>query len=110
MIENKQYLTELKKQMKEAIDYKDPTLFYRATRERIRLEIGTFYKYANPSSLSNNEIFTLLKSGSNDESLISQIQDILHISDSHEFAENEEESQSLDIQFKKINESLKKIR
>jgi hypothetical protein len=106
----RQKQTALKKQMKEAIDYKDPTLFYRATRERIRLEIGTFYKYANPSSLSNNEIFTLLKSGSNDESLISQIQDILHISDSHEFAENEEESQSLDIQFKKINESLKKIR
>ena len=106
----RQKQTALKKQMKEAIEYKDSTLFYRATRERIRLEIGSFYKYGNPSSLSNNEISSLLKNGNNEESLISQIQEILHISDSHEFAENEEFSQSLDDQLKKINGLLKKIR
>ena len=100
----------LKKQMKEAIEYKDSTLFYRATRERLRLEIGTFYKHPNPSSLSSNELTTLLKKGSNEDSLISQIQDILHISDSHEFAEAEEGSQSLDALFKKINALLKRIR
>ena len=100
----------LKKQMKEAIEYKDSTLFYRATRERLRLEIGTFYKHPNPSSLSSNELTTLLKKGSNEDSLISQIQDILHISDSHEFAETEEGSQSLDALFKKINALLKRIR
>jgi hypothetical protein len=96
--------------MKEAIEYKDSTLFYRATRERLRLEIGTFYKHPNPSSLSSNELTTLLEKGSNEDILITQIQDILHISDSHEFAEAEEGSQSLDALFKKINALLKRIR
>ena len=102
--------SDLEYKMKEAIEYKDSTLFYRATRERLRLEIGTFYKHPNPSSLSSNELTTLLKKGSNEDSLISQIQDILHISDSHEFAQTEEGSQSLDALFKKINALLKKIR
>ena len=100
----------LKKQMKEAIEYKDSTLFYRATRERLRLEIGTFYKHPNPSSLSSNELTTLLKRGLNEDSVISQIQEILHISDSYEFAETENERQSLDSLFRKINNLLKKIR
>ncbi len=100
----------LKKQMKEAVEYKDSTLFYRATRERLRLEIGTFYKHTNPSSLSSNELTTLLKRGLNEDSVISQIQEILHISDSHEFAETENERQSLDSLFRKINNLLKKIR
>ncbi|MDA8775105.1 BatD family protein [Opitutales bacterium] len=100
----------LKKQMKEAIEYKDSTLFYRATRERLRLEIGTFYKHTNPSSLSSNELTTLLKRGLNEDSVISQIQEILHISDSYEFAETENERQSLDSLFRKINNLLKKIR
>ena len=100
----------LKKQMKEAIEYKDSTLFYRATRERLRLEIGTFYKHPNPSSLSSNELTTLLKRGLNEDSVISQIQEILHISDSYEFAESENERQSLDSLFRKINNLLKKIR
>lgn len=100
----------LKKQMKEAIEYKDSTLFYRATRERLRLEIGTFYKHPNPSSLSSNELTTLLKRGLNEDSVISQIQEILNISDSYEFAETENERQSLDSLFRKINNLLKKIR
>jgi hypothetical protein len=100
----------LKKQMNEAIEYKDSTLFYRATRERLRLEIGTFYKHTNPSSLSSNELTTLLKRGLNEDSVISQIQEILHISDSYEFAETENERQSLDSLFRKINNLLKKIR
>ena len=100
----------LKKQMKECIQYKDTTLFFRAARERLRLEIGTFYKHPNPSSLSSHELTSLLKEGSNDESVISGIQKILLASDNQEFAETENDTQSLETLHKEMNDLLKKIK
>ena len=100
----------LKKQMKECIQYKDATLFFRATRERLRLEIGTFYKHANPSSLSSHELTSLLQQGSNDEGVISGIQKILLASDNQEFAETEKDTQSLETLYREMNDLLKKIK
>ena len=99
----------LKKQMKESITFKDPSLFFRATRERLRLEIGTFYKHPNPSALSSNELTQLLHNGSNEENAISEIQKILTTSDDHEFAGTLKDTQSLDDLYKHINKLLKKI-
>jgi hypothetical protein len=100
----------LKKQMKECIQYQDATLFFRATRERLRLEIGTFYKHANPSSLSSHELTSLLQQGSNDERVISKIQKILLASDNQEFADTEKDTQSLETLYREMNELLKKIK
>ena len=99
----------LKKQMKESITFNDASLFFRATRERLRLEIGTFYKHPNPSSLSSNELTTLLQSSSNEEDTISKIEKILEISDDHEFAGTLKDPQSLEDLYKHINNLLKKI-
>jgi len=99
----------LKKQMKESITFNDASLFFRATRERLRLEIGTFYKHPNPSSLSSNELTTLLRSSSNEEDTISEIEKILEISDDHEFAGTLKDPQSLEDLYKHINNLLKKI-
>ena len=99
----------LKKQMKESITFNDASLFFRATRERLRLEIGTFYKHPNPSSLSSNELTTLLQSSSNEEDTISEIEKILEISDDHEFAGTLKDPQSLEDLYKHINNLLKKI-
>jgi hypothetical protein len=99
----------LKKQMKESITFNDASIFFRATRERLRLEIGTFYKHPNPSSLSNNELTTLLQSSSNEGDTISEIQKILEISDDHEFAGTLKDPQSLEDLYKNINILLKKI-
>ena len=96
--------------MKECIQYKDATLFFRATRERLRLEIGTFYKHANPSSLSSHELNSLLQQGSNDEGVISGIQKILLASDNQEFAETEKDTQSLETLYREMNDLLKKIK
>ena len=100
----------LKKQMKECIQYQDATLFFRATRERLRLEIGTFYKHANPSSLSSHELTSLLQQGSNDERVISKSQKILLASDNQEFADTEKDTQSLETLYREMNELLKKIK
>jgi len=99
----------LKKQMKESITFNDASLFFRATRERLRLEIGTFYKHPNPSSLSSNELTTLLQSSSNEEDTISEIEKVLEISDDHEFAGTLKDPQSLEDLYKHINNLLKKI-
>ena len=99
----------LKKQMKESITFNDASLFFRATRERLRLEIGTFYKHPNPSSLSSNELTTLLQISSNEEDTISEIEKILEISDDHEFAGTLKDPQSLEDLYKHINNLLKKI-
>ena len=99
----------LKKQMKESITFNDASLFFRATRERLRLEIGTFYKHPNPSSLSSNELTTLLQSSSNEGDTISEIEKILEISDDHEFAGTLKDPQSLEDLYKHINNLLKKI-
>jgi hypothetical protein len=99
----------LKKQMKESITFNDASLFFRATRERLRLEIGTFYKHPNPSSLSSNELTTLLRSSSNEKDTISEIEKILEISDDHEFAGTLKDPQSLEDLYKHINNLLKKI-
>ena len=99
----------LKKQMKESISFNDASLFFRASRERLRLEIGTFYKHPNPSSLSSNELTTLLQSSSNEGDTISEIQNILEISDDHEFAGTLKDPQSLEDLYKLINILLKKI-
>lgn len=99
----------LKKQMKESITFNDASLFFRATRERLRLEIGTFYKHPNPSSLSSNELTTLLRSSSNEGDTISEIEKILEISDDHEFAGTLKDPQSLEDLYKHINNLLKKI-
>jgi len=99
----------LKKQMKESITFNDASLFFRATRERLRLEIGTFYKHPNPSSLSSNELTTLLQSSLNEEDTISKIEKILEISDDHEFAGTLKDPQSLEDLYKHINNLLKKI-
>ncbi len=99
----------LKKQMKESITFNDASLFFRATRERLRLEIGTFYKHPNPSSLSSNELTNLLQSSSNEEDTISEIEKILEISDDHEFAGTLKDPQSLEDLYKHINNLLKKI-
>lgn len=99
----------LKKQMKESITFNDASLFFRSTRERLRLEIGTFYKHPNPSSLSSNELTTLLQSSSNEVDTISEIQKILEISDDHEFAGTLKDPQSLEDLYKHINNLLKKI-
>jgi hypothetical protein len=95
--------------MKESITFNDASLFFRATRERLRLEIGTFYKHPNPSSLSSNELTTLLQSSSNEEDTISEIEKILEISDDHEFAGTLKDPQSLEDLYKHINNLLKKI-
>ena len=100
----------LKKQMREAISYKDSGLFFRATRERLRLEIGTFYKYPNPSSLSSNELISLLVKGGNEQQLVADIRDILDTSDNYEFAASEEDPKSLDEISKKMNKLLKKFK
>jgi hypothetical protein len=100
----------LKKQMKEAISYKDSGLFFRATRERLRLEIGTFYKYQKPSSLSSNELTSLLVKGGNEHQLISDIKEILDTSDNYEFAASGDDSKSLDGIYKKMNKLLKKFK
>jgi hypothetical protein len=100
----------LKKQMKEAISYKDSGLFFRATRERLRLEIGTFYKYQNPSSLSSNELISLLAKGGNEHQLIADIREILDTSDNYEFAASGEDSKSLDGIYKKMHKLLKKFK
>ena len=99
----------LKKQMKESITFNDASLFFRATRERLRLEIGTFYKHPNPSSLSSNELTTLLQISSNEGDTISEIEKILEISDDHEFAGTLKDPQSLEDLYKHINNLLKKI-
>ena len=99
----------LKKQMKESISFNDASLFFRATRERLRLEIGTFYKHPNPASLSSNELSTLLQSSSNEGDTITEIQKILEISDDHEFAGTLKDPQSLEDLYKNINILLKKI-
>ncbi len=99
----------LKKQMKESINFKDTSLFFRASRERLRLEIGTFYNHPNPSSLSSNELSQLLKNGTNEEGTISEIQKILSASDDHEFAGTLKDAQSLEDLYKHINKLLKKI-
>ena len=99
----------LKKQMKESITFNDASLFFRASRERLRLEIGTFYKHPNPSSLSSNELTTLLQSSSNEGDTISEIEKILEISDDHEFAGTLKDPQSLEDLYKHINILLKKI-
>ena len=100
----------LKKQMREAISYKDSGLFFRATRERLRLEIGTFYKCPNPSSLSSNELISLLVKGGNEQQLVADIRDILDTSDNYEFAASEEDPKSLDEISKKMNKLLKKFK
>lgn len=99
----------LKKQMKESINFKDTSLFFRASRERLRLEIGTFYNHPNPSSLSSNELSQLLKNGTNEEGTISEIEKILSASDDHEFAGTLKDAQSLEDLYKHINKLLKKI-
>ena len=99
----------LKKQMKESISFNDASLFFRASRERLRLEIGTFYKHPNPASLSSNELSNLLQSSSNEGDTISEIQKILEISDDHEFAGTLKDPQSLEDLYKNINILLKKI-
>jgi ATP-dependent Zn protease len=100
----------LKKQMKESISFNDPALFFRATRERLRLEIGTFYKHPNPFSLSTNELSELLENGSNEDSTVIEIQKILKESDGYEFAETYKDTQSLSELHTKINGLLKKIK
>ena len=100
----------LKKQMKESISFNDPALFFRATRERLRLEIGTFYKHPNPFSLSTNELSELLENGSNEDSTVIEIQKILQESDGYEFAETNKDTQSLSELHTKINGLLKKIK
>ena len=100
----------LKKQMKDSISFKDPSLFFRATRERLRLEIGTFYKHPNPSSLSNNELSQLLENGLNEDTTIIEIQKILQESDGYEFAETYKDTQSLSELYTKINGLLKIIK
>jgi hypothetical protein len=96
--------------MKESIAFKDPSLFFRATRERLRLEIGTFYKHPNPSSLSTNELSELLENGTNEDSTVIEIQKILQESDGYEFAETYKDTQSLSELHTKINGLLKKIK
>jgi hypothetical protein len=95
--------------MKESISFNDASLFFRATRERLRLEIGTFYKHPNPASLSSKELSTLLQSSSNEGDTITEIQKILEISDDHEFAGTLKDPQSLEDLYKNINILLKKI-
>ncbi len=106
----RQRQSNLKKQMKESISFKDPSLFFRATRERLRLEIGTFYKHPNPSSLSTNELSELLEKGANEDSTISEIQKVLQESDGFEFAETYKDTRSLSELYAQINGLLKKIK
>ena len=100
----------LKKQMKDAISYKDSNLFFKAARERIRLEIGTSFKHPNPSTLSSLELVDLVKKNFADTSLIRELEDILKLSDSHEFARTGDELTSLENILKKTNILLKKIK
>ena len=106
----RQKQAQLKKQLKDAISYKDSARFFRASRDRLRLEIGTLYKHQNPSSLSNNELISLLVKGGNDQELVTDIQGILDTSDNYEFAASEQDSESLDAIFMKMNKLLKKVK
>ena len=103
-------LSLLTKQMKDAIAYDDPELFFKASRERIRLEIGTLYKRTNPASLSSQEIISLLGNGSNNENLIEEIDDVLQRIDDYEFADREKNFPTLENLDKKINTLLKKLK
>jgi hypothetical protein len=100
----------LKKQMKDAISYNDAKLFFQATRERIRLEVGTIYNYPTPSALSSFELVSLLKENQQDRQIIDELEYILIASDSHEFANNDEEIDSLEDILVKTNKVLKKIK
>ena len=96
--------------MKDAISYNDAKLFFQATRERIRLEVGTIYNYPTPSALSSFELVSLLKENQQDRQIIDELEYILIASDSHEFANNDEEIDSLEDILVKTNKVLKKIK
>ncbi len=102
--------TLLKKQMKDAVSYNDPVLFYRSSRERLRLEIGTLYQHPNPASLSSNELIHLLENERNNNELILEVKNILQWIDSYEFAATENDSLSLGELLSKINQLIKKIK
>jgi hypothetical protein len=68
------------------------------------------YKHQNPSSLSNNELISLLVKGGNEQELVTDIQGILDTSDNYEFAASGQESESLDAIFMKMNKLLKKVK
>lgn len=102
--------TTLTRQMKDSVGFNDASSFLRAFRDLIRIRLASLRNHPNPSSLSSDELVTLLHSGENSEELISEIEDLLRSCDDQEFAGNELAKHPLDSLYQKGTKLLKNLR
>ncbi len=100
----------LTRQMKDSIGFNDASSFLRAFRDLIRIRLSSLRNHPNPSSLSSDELVTLLHLGDNTEELISEIEDLLRSCDDQEFAGNELAKHPLDSLYQKGTKLLKNLR
>lgn len=100
----------LLRQMKDSVGFKDAPALLRAFRDLLRLRIASLRKHPNPSSLSSEEILSLLRLGNNSEEIIQEARELLRSCDDQEFAGNELARQPLESLYQTSHGLLKKLK
>ena len=90
--------------------FKDAPALLRAFRDLLRLRIASLRKHPNPSSLSSEEILSLLRLGNNSEEIIQEARELLRSCDDQEFAGNELARQPLESLYQTSHGLLKKLK